>query len=511
MQAAELAPERRAVASIAAAPSSGAVIELKGLTRRYGGNIAVNGARLSIGRGELFGIIGPDGAGKTTLLQMICAILDPTSGSATVLGYDTVLDARRVTAALGYMSQAYSLYEDLTVEENLEFFARIRSVPRTRLEQRRARLLEFAGLAPFVGRKVGALSGGMQKKLALCCSLLHEPEVLVLDEPTLGVDPLSRRELWRMLAEHRSTGGTIVVATSYMDEAERCDRIALISAGEIIDCAPPEVFGRDLEAAFRARLKPAEASAALPFDPIAKAGDAVVARNVTVDFGAFRAVDNVTFSVDRGEIFGLLGPNGSGKSTTIRVLCGLLAPSSGAARVADEDVTARPESVRGRIGYMSQKFSLYRDLTVSENIDFYAGVYGIERETLARRRAWVLQMAGLEGRERMLARSLSGALRQRLALGCAVLHQPEVLFLDEPTSGVDPSSRSAFWRLIALIAGAGTSVLVTTHYLREAEACGRVAFINRGRLLALDTPHALRKRYAASSVEDAFLSAMAAP
>jgi len=493
------------------APGSAAgetAIQVLGLTRRFRGNWALQGIDLTIARGELFGVIGPDGAGKTTLIQCLCAILDPTQGSVRVLGLDSVTEAARITSTIGYMSQAYSLYGDLTVEENLEFFAQVRGVPREEFERRKQRLLAFAGLAPFLERRTKALSGGMQKKLALCCSLMHEPELLVLDEPTLGVDPLSRRELWRMMDEYRARGVTVVVATSYMDEAQRCDRVALLFSGKVIACDRPAAFGEDLEAAFDARPKVTETGQQMPFAPRTGEGQAVEVEELTRIFDGFTAVDRVSFTVRRGEIFGLLGPNGSGKSTTIKILCGILPPSSGRAEVAGVDVASHPDAARGRIGYMSQKFSLYLDLTVGENIEFFGSVYGLEPSLLEERRDWIVRMAGLSGRERVLARDLSGALRQRLALGCAVLHQPDVLFLDEPTSGVDPSSRQAFWNLIGALARSGTAVFVTTHYLREAEGCDRVAFIDRGKLLALDSPAGIRVRTGTSSLEEAFLKLM---
>jgi ABC-2 type transport system ATP-binding protein len=489
---------------VAAAP----IISVEGLARRYGPTQALAGVDLSISRGELFGIVGPDGAGKTTLVQSLCAILDPTEGRVTVLGFDSVRDARRITSVLGYMSQAYSLYGDLTVEENLRFFADVRRVPKAAFATRRARLLRFSGLEPFVGRRTKNLSGGMQKKLALCCSLIHEPDLLILDEPTLGVDPLSRRELWRMLFEFRAAGKSVVAATSYMDEAQRCDRVALLADGRILACDPPQAFGPDLEEAFIARVGGAPPTDADHVKPRHPQGEAIVVAGVTKRFGDFTAVDNVSLTIRKGEIFGLLGPNGSGKSTLIRILCGLLAPTGGGATVDGVDIVADARKAKGRIGYMSQRFSLYFDLTVAENIEFFGGVYGLRDGALAERRDWVVGMAGLAGHEGKLVHNLSGALRQRLALGCAVLHRPAVLFLDEPTSGVDPVSRRAFWRIIARLAGDGTAVLVTTHYLREAEACDRVAFYNRGRILLLDDPQQLRAAHGGASLEEIFIEVM---
>lgn len=484
---------------------------VRSLTRRFGGRLALEGIDLSVRRGELFAVVGADGAGKTTLLQSVCAILDPSGGSVTVDGLDSVRDAARINASLGYVAQSYSLYGDLTVAENLEFFAAIRAVPRTEFAVRRDQLLRFSGLAAFLDRRASALSGGMQKKLAVCCSLLHEPDILVLDEPTLGVDALSRRELWTMLRSFHGRGKTILLATSYLDEAAACDRVALLSDGHLLACKSPAEFGPDLEVAVRDLLAGGIHDAPVAQMPDvdtptpAREGDAIRVEGLSRHFGDFRAVDQVSFHVARGEIFGLLGANGSGKSTTIRMLCGILSPTGGAMHVAGVDVLRNTAAAKERIGYMSQRFSLYVELTVAENIEFFGSVYGLGGARLAARRAWALQMAGLAGQEHRIVRALSGALRQRLALACAVLHRPDVLFLDEPTSGVDPVARAAFWRFIRSIRETGTAVLVTTHYLREAEQCDRVAFIERGRLLAVDTPAALRTRHDADTLEEVFV------
>jgi ABC-type multidrug transport system ATPase subunit len=482
-----------------------AVIEIKGLVRRFKKVRALQGVDLVINKGELFGVVGPDGAGKTTLLQSLCAILDPTEGTIAVEGADTVKNASTITSRIGYMSQAYSLYEDLTVEENLEFFAKIRNVPEEAYRERRARLLEFSGLSPFLKRRTRSLSGGMQKKLALCCNLVHEPDILVLDEPTLGVDPLSRRHLWEIIRGYHGRGKTIIVATSYMDEARRCQQVAFLLGGKVLASGDPADMGTSLDEVFFRRIKKPAVIEDLPFERRPKQDVLVEVEGLVKKFDGFTAVDDISFSVRRGEIFGFLGPNGSGKTTTIRVLCGILPPSSGMVRVVGTDMAVRPEDAQGRIGYMSQRFSLYLDLTVEENIEFFGAVYGTARDTLARRKQWVIGMAGLHEKENVLARDLSGALRQRLALGCALLHHPDVVFLDEPTSGVDPVSRKAFWDMIRTVASAGTSVFVTTHYLDEAENCGRVALLHRGRLLAAETPQTLKALHGARTMEDLFV------
>lgn len=482
-------------------------VRIHSVSRRFGQRLAIDELTLDIPKGELLGIVGADGAGKTTLLQMICAILDPSEGSVTVAGFDTVRDAANIHATLGYVPQSYSLYGELTVAENLTFFAEIRGVPGPVFARRRELLLRFSGLAQFLDRRTKSLSGGMQKKLAVCCALVHEPDILILDEPTLGVDPISRRDLWTMLFDAHANGKTIICATSYMDEAARCNRVAVLSGGRLLACQKPEHFGMDFEESVKHLLSPSIAIPRAPvFSPHEAIGEAIRVAELTRRFGAFTAVDHISFTVARGEVFGLLGPNGSGKSTTIKMLTGILPASTGSIEVAGMDVATRPGAVKGRVGYMSQRFSLYTDLTVDENIEFFGTVYGVAAPVLAERRNWVLELAGLAGHERKLVKTLSGAIKQRLALGCAVLHRPDVLFLDEPTSGVDPVSRDAFWRLIAEIAGAGTAVLVTTHYILEAEHCDRVAFIDRGRLLATDAPAALRKRYGGVELEDVFIA-----
>lgn len=541
------------------------VIEAQRLTKRYGDRTAVEGLSLNVEKGEIFGLIGSDGAGKTTTLQMLCAILDPSEGSAKVLGYDTVREAVEVTARVGYMSQAFSLYGRLSVDENIEFFADLHRVPESIRKERKGRLLDFSRLAPYRNRAARHLSGGMQKKLALCTALIHQPALLVLDEPTTGVDPVSRREFWALLYQALTEGTTIVVPSPYMDEAERCTRVALMHEGRLIACDAPTRLrnampGRLLEIAAeparqaiqilqestpqgrptlfgeRIHLSLAEGGAdsdtvralleergvavsslrvvtpsledllvdrlsegaPAPEVPLfsmgerKRTGPAVEASDLTMRFGDFTAVDRVRFSVRPGEIFGFLGPNGSGKTTTIRILCGLLPTTSGHATVAGYRVDQNPQVVKSRIGYMSQRFSLYNDMTVEENIDFFAGAYGVPRGRLPDRRDAALTLAGLNGEERRKTRDLSGGMKQRLALACAILHEPEVVFLDEPTAGVDPVSRRRFWELIYRLSDQGVTVFVTTHYMDEAEHCHTLGLLYNGRLIALGSPDELR-------------------
>jgi ABC-2 type transport system ATP-binding protein len=573
------------------------VIQAQGLTRHYGKLEAVRGIDLAVRQGEIFGLVGPDGAGKTTTIQMLTGILTPTSGEARVAGVDVVRQADHLGGKIGYMSEGFTLYGTLSVEENLDFFADLYGVPTDFRHERKAQLLQFARLEEARHRRAEHLSGGMKKKLALACTLMYSPQVLFLDEPTTGVDPVSRRDFWKILYDWLQAGEglTIFVSTPYMDEAERFDRVALMHQGRFIATDTPlalkarlngemldlkaepqatalqvlkstegvshvQVFGERLHLLVpagngAAKLSNMEATLAAagvtlldrrqsepsledvfvasiprqrptgqvgeqsadsekqipeigtqssPINPldgmdatasIAATGiqspDDTYAVNVeklTRRFGDFTAVDGISFNVRSGEIFGFLGPNGSGKTTTIRMLTGLLPPTSGSGSVAGFDILREQARIKPEIGYMSQKFSLYGDLTVAENIDFYAGVYNVPRKRRAERKAWVLDMAGLRGKEGLLTRDLSGGWKQRLALGCAILHQPRILFLDEPTSGVDPISRRAFWDLIYELSAQGVTIFVTTHYMDEAEHCHTLGLLYYGQIIALGSP-----------------------
>jgi len=549
-----------------------------GLGRNFGEVKAVADLNLRVAPGEIFGLVGPDGAGKTTTLRMMASILDPSAGHCRVAGADVLTHPEEVKDNIAYMSQRFGLYFDLTVKENIEFYADLYGVPRKDRRSRMDELLGFSGMRQFKGRRAGQLSGGMKQKLQLVCALIHTPKVLLLDEPTNGVDPVSRRDFWRVLYRLLQQGVAILVTTAYLDEAERCHRVGLMHRGRLLAQGTPgqvkamvtdqilavytarpraaastlrkgsrraSVFGnsvhvvcRDADAARREvrehldaagipmeRMERVAPSLEDVFIAMVNAGDetggdvtdvagstvrpetapgqtAVVVDQLTRRFGDFTAVDKVSFEVAPGEIFGFLGPNGAGKSTTIRMLCGLLAPTEGQGTVAGFDINASAERIKQHIGYMSQKFSLYDDLTVEENIAFYGGIYGLGNKHLRRRTDWAVAMAGLQEQRRSPTRLLAGGWKQRLALACAILHEPPIIFLDEPTSGVDPVSRRRFWDLIYAMADQGVTVFVTTHYMEEAEYCGRLALIYRGRLIAMGTPAQLKSGLSGETLLD---------
>jgi ABC-2 type transport system ATP-binding protein len=534
------------------------------LTKHYGKVEAVRGISFEVDKGEIFGFIGPDGAGKTTTFEILAGVMRATSGEVNVLGKP----AREARAQTGYLTQSFTLYPDLTVMENIRYVGDLRLTPGPVVTSRARHYLAAFGMDRFEGRLASQLSGGMQKKLALVCALVSEPAVLLLDEPTTGVDPVSRREFWDSLAQLSSEGLTILVATPYLDEAERCNRVALMHLGQIAQLDTPaalrnsihaqrlevrvadlrraqlatpalaaiqgvldvqrfgdhlDVLAADsavapvtagvesvlksasvqyenirpdspsLENVFVASIREGnpQGEAEFPFVKPRRAtlgSTAIAAEHLFKRFGTFVAVNDLSLDICFGEIYGLLGANGAGKTTTVRMLCGLLEPSSGGVTLAGERGNVRSESIRRRVGYMSQKFSLYDDLTIIENLEFFAGVYEIPAERRHTTIQWVLDFSGLRGREDTITGSLPGGWKQRVAFGSAIMHEPDVLFLDEPTSGVDPIARRAFWGLINQLADRGTAVLVTTHYLEEAEQCNRVGFVSAGKLIAEGTP-----------------------
>jgi ABC-2 type transport system ATP-binding protein len=555
---------------------------IEGLHHGFDGRPALRNISASIEPGIITGLIGPDAAGKTTLLRLLAGLLRPERGRITVLGHDMSTNAAAAHGSIGYMPQRFGLYEDLSVAENLDLFADLHSLPQAVRGERAARLLHFTGLARFAERLAGQLSGGMKQKLGLACALLARPRLLLLDEPSVGVDPASRRELWAIvstiLEEGRAEGMGVIWATAYLDEAARCGRVLLLHDGALLADAPPGDFIAPLQgrvfrlsvpdgarrmvanraaadsgvldavvegdavrlvlrkdakppdpakfgglslAALAPRFEdgfvdrlggePRAAPPVLPLRPRTMTGPAIEVRDLVRRFGDFTAVDRVSFSVAPGEIFGLLGPNGAGKSTTFRMLCGLLRPSSGSAHVAGQDLLRASAAARGRIGYMAQRFSLYAELSVLENLRFFARVYGLDRKA----RAAAIDQAVDRFELRDMIQNVAGALplgvKQRLALAAALLHGPEILFLDEPTSGVDPVTRRSFWARIGALADSGVAVLVTSHFMDEAEYCDRLGIVSDGRLIATGTPAGLRAQVRTTALpeptlEDAFIA-----
>ncbi|MGA2214064.1 MAG: ATP-binding cassette domain-containing protein [Bryobacteraceae bacterium] len=540
-----------------------AAIRVSQLSKHYGAVEAVRGIDLDVGDGEIFGLIGPDGAGKTSTFQILAGVMEASGGVAEIFGQP----ARAARSETGYLTQTFSLYPDLTVLENIRYIGDLRRVAPGDIAERGRHYLEMFDMDHFSDRLAGKLSGGMKQKLALTCALVPQPRVLLLDEPTTGVDPVSRREFWDALAHLAAEGLTILVATPYMDEAERCHRVALMHEGTIQEMGTPAELRAGLDAK-RLELrtnKLAEAEKVLSratgakeeiidvqrfgdrldllvHDPDAAKrivdeklksaglaiGDvredeptlenvfvaklrslgqvvdetpfpahhshqdlrgqvAIGATNITRQFGNFTAVKNLSLQVQYGEIYGLLGANGAGKTTTIRILCGLLDPTQGDVQLAGSR-DMRSGAVRQRVGYMSQKFSLYDGLSIQENLNFFAGVYGVPERERNEKIQWVLSFSGLEGKQDQVTGSLPGGWKQRVAFGAAILHEPSVLFLDEPTSGVDPLARRAFWTMINRLADAGTAILVTTHYLEESEQCNRLGFMVAGELVAEGSP-----------------------
>jgi ABC-2 type transport system ATP-binding protein len=548
--------------------ASGTAIAIHDLKKHYGAVEAVRGISLDVQRGEIFGLIGADGAGKTTTFQILAGVMEASSGSAEIFGKQ----ARDARSRTGYLTQTFSLYPDLSVTENIRYIGDLRKVPPAEISERGGRYLKMFDMDRFSSRLAAQLSGGMKQKLALVCALVSEPDILLLDEPTTGVDPVSRREFWDTLAHLAGEGLTVLIATPYLDEAERCHRIALIHLGQILQIGTPdevreslnakriELRSPDLRKALQVVRKAVSHNADIfdvqrfgdrldllthspeaakremeeamrsegiaiegirvddptlentfvatlrsldhethdtPFpsrhDHSGKRGQiAIGAEHITKKFGSFTAVHDVSLQVHYGEIYGLLGANGAGKTTTIKMLCGLLDSSGGTMQLAGERGAFRSTGVRQQIGYMSQKFSLYDDLSIAENLNFFGGVYGVPEGELKEKQRWVLDFSGLEGKEQQVTGTLPGGWKQRVAFGSAILHEPSIVFLDEPTSGVDPLARRSFWTMINHLADAGTAVLVTTHYLEEAEQCNRLGFMVAGELLVEGTPSEIK-------------------
>lgn len=473
------------------------MIEARHISKSYGSVRAVQDVSFSVGKGELFGLIGPDGAGKTTLFRILATLLLPDSGSASVCGKDVAKEMTEVRRVCGYMPGRFSLYQDLTVEENLRFFATLFG---TTVERGYDSIKAiYSQIERFKNRRAGQLSGGMKQKLALCCALVHEPQALLLDEPTTGVDPVSRKEFWDMLGLISQRGTTILVSTPYLDEIRRCHRVAFIDNGTVRGTgAPDEVLER-----FSGTFCP-EGIDASGLAARQEGDDVIVVDNLVKAFGSFSAVDGISFRVRRGEIFGFLGANGAGKTTAMRMLTGLSQPTGGRATVAGCDIATQHEEVKRHIGYMSQKFSLYEDLTVMENLRLFGGIYGMSREDISRKTEETLRRLDLCSHGDTLVRSLPTGWKQRLAFSVSVFHSPEVVFLDEPTGGVDPKTRRQFWELIYGAAKEGITVFVTTHYMDEAEYCQRLSIMVDGRIRAIGTPEEIKKSHRCGTIDEVF-------
>lgn len=533
---------------------------------------ALNNVNLMAVKGRVTGLVGADGAGKTTLIRIAAGLLVPTSGTMNLLGLDCVRDSLKIQSRVGYMPQKFGLYQDLTVQENLSLYADLQGVPMKERPERYDRLLTMTNLGKYIGRKAGDLSGGMKQKLGLGCALIKSPEMLLLDEPTVGVDPVSRRELWKIVYELVEKDGIgVLVSTAYLDEAERCSDVLILHQGKLIDEGPPEKFasamqgrvslvvpkngtkvrqiytrltgspgivdttiragkvrvvcedegdsavakalnGSDgeiipakptFEDAFMARIPREHEEFQVTETETEKETGAsdrqeggkeamVSTRGLYKKFGDFTAVSDLSFSVQRGEIFGLLGPNGAGKSTTFRMLCGLLPATGGEIRVAGQDLRHSRARARAHLGYMAQQFSLYGQLSVFENLRFFGRVYGLSKRKLRERIDWAYRDFGLKEWQNKPAVALPGGYKQRLAMAAALLHEPQILFLDEPTSGVDPFARREFWLRINGFAEQGVTVVVTTHFMEEAEYCDRMLIMSQGKTLAMGTPQEIR-------------------
>jgi ABC-type multidrug transport system ATPase subunit len=485
------------------------VISFRNVSKRFRKIHALNRIEFDIMPSEITGIIGPDGAGKSTFLKICSGVLS-YEGEAMFMNTDIRKDPEAIKKHLSFMPQGLglNLYMELSAEENIDFFAAIKNVPDSQKEMLKDKLLQATGLAPFRDRLARHLSGGMKQKLGICCSLISNPEVLLLDEPSTGVDPLSRRQLWEILNGFITEAGTtLVLATSYMDEAERCHSAGFLHHGEILFSGNPEELmtgEKDLEDAFFEMLLEGKGLPAydIPFhqDRLGNNGPAVEISGTSKYFGSFRAVDDVDLSIHQGEIFGFLGPNGAGKTTLLKCILSLLIPDKGSIRILG--MQSGLGELRKKIGYMSQIFSLYGDLTVEENIELYGSIYNIEKNVFRERKRWIIDVADLAGMEATIVNRLPLGIKQRLALGCSTLHLPPVLILDEPTSGVDPVARRSFWQLIrGLSEKLGMTVIVTTHNLVEADFCDRIAIMNEGRVIAIDTPQNLRRSFTEHSGE----------
>jgi ABC-2 type transport system ATP-binding protein len=471
-------------------------IEVSHISKSYGKVKALDDVSFDVGKGEVFGLIGPDGAGKTTMFRILCTLLLPESGTAMVDGFDVVRQMTDIRRRVGYMPGKFSLYQDLTVRENLEFFATLFG---TTVEEGYDSIKAiYSQIERFSGRKAGALSGGMKQKLALSCALVHQPSVLFLDEPTTGVDPVSRKEFWEMLSMLKERGITIIASTPYLDEVRRCERVAFLDQGALRGIDKPDIILDRFADIFNPPGIEHDKTIATTDENVIEVEHLVKA------FGTFHAVDDISFSVRRGEIFGFLGANGAGKTTAMHMLTGLNQPTSGTGRVAGYDIRTEHEQIKKHIGYMSQKFSLYEDLTVAENIRLFAGIYGMNDKEIRQKTDALLQRLKFTEHKNTIVASLPLGWKQKLAFSVSIFHEPAIVFLDEPTGGVDPATRRQFWELIYDAASRGITVFVTTHYMDEAEYCDRISIMVDGKISAMGTPDELKQQFHLPDIDHVF-------
>ena len=473
-------------------------IEVNNISKHYGNVKALQNVSFSVEEGEIFGLIGPDGAGKTSMYRILCSLLLPNEGSASVCGYDVVNGMKEVRKRVGYMPGRFSLYQDLTVEENLKFFATLFN---TTVEENYDSIKAiYSQIERFKNRRAGALSGGMKQKLALCCALVHKPQVLFLDEPTTGVDPVSRKEFWEILAHLKERNITIIASTPYIDEVQKCERVGFLSDGILRGIGTPDAI---LDT-FKDIFNPPPIEHKQRDDTEKETENVIEVEHLVKAFGSFHAVDDISFTVKKGEIFGFLGANGAGKTTAMHMLTGLNQPTSGTGRVVGFDIRTQYEQIKQHIGYMSQKFSLYEDLTVAENIRLFAGIYGMQDDDIRNKTDDLLQRLKFSEHRNSLVSELPLGWKQKLAFSVSIFHNPGIVFLDEPTGGVDPATRRQFWELIYDAAERGITVFVTTHYMDEAEYCDRISIMVDGKIKALGTPDELKRKLKQPDMDHVF-------
>ena len=473
-------------------------IEVNNISKHYGKVKALQNVSFSVEEGEIFGLIGPDGAGKTSMYRILCSLLLPNEGSASVCGYDVVNGMKEVRKRVGYMPGRFSLYQDLTVEENLKFFATLFN---TTVEENYDSIKAiYSQIERFKNRRAGALSGGMKQKLALCCALVHKPQVLFLDEPTTGVDPVSRKEFWEILAHLKERNITIIASTPYIDEVRKCERVGFLSDGILKGIGTPDTI---LDT-FKDVFNPPPVEHKQRDDTEKETENVIEVEHLVKAFGSFHAVDDISFTVKKGEIFGFLGANGAGKTTAMHMLTGLNQPTSGTGRVVGFDIRTQYEQIKQHIGYMSQKFSLYEDLTVAENIRLFAGIYGMQDDDIRHKTDDLLQRLKFSEHRNSLVSELPLGWKQKLAFSVSIFHNPGIVFLDEPTGGVDPATRRQFWELICDAAERGITVFVTTHYMDEAEYCDRISIMVDGKIKALGTPDELKRKLKQPDMDHVF-------